>query len=164
MSNTVPVPSPSRRLRLAILIATGATVVMITLLWLNRTPTLAAPNSNSIMVIAPYVDAGTWVFDDASAGLRKEPFVAGVPEMIDALVVNIPEARNGFRLLFSAQPFPGHQKVLSWTRSDGTGNYYKLSEPPLEGWICPALFRYYSAPPQQIYVKAEPLMRSPEPL
>lgn len=159
MSNATPAASRPRLPRLVILIAAGAMSVLIALFWLNRTPPLAAPNSNSIMVIAPYVDAGTWVFDDASAGLRKEPFVAGVPEMIDALVVNIPDAQKGFRLLFSAQPFPGHQKVLSWTRSDGTGNYYQLSDPPLEGWICPALFRYYAAPPRQIYVQAEPLTR-----
>jgi len=116
-------------------------------------------SGNAIMVIAPYRHAGTWVFDDAAAGLKKEPFVAGVPEMIDVLVEDIPNADRGFRLLFSANPFPGHQKKLTWLRGDMGGNYYALADPPMEGWICPALFQYYEAPPKEIYVKAEPLRR-----
>ena len=51
--------------------------------------------SNQIGVIAPYwlEAAGTWVFDDESVGLRQEPFVSGVPEMIGDLVRDIPNAR-----------------------------------------------------------------------
>ena len=116
-------------------------------------------NSNAMMVIAPYWHAGTWVFDDPRVGLVQEPFMAGVPEMIDVLVAEIPDARDGFRLLFSAQPFPGYQKKLTWLRGDMGGNYYKLDDPPMEGWICPAMFQYYEAPPQEIYVKAEALKR-----
>jgi hypothetical protein len=112
---------------------------------------------NSILVIAPYRYQGTWVFDDSSAGLVREPFVAGVPEMIDVLVKDVPNADGGFRLLFSAQPFPGHQKTLTWLRGDMGGNYYKLDEPPMEGWICPALFKYYAKAPEHLYVRAESL-------
>jgi hypothetical protein len=115
------------------------------------------PRENAIMVIAPYRSQGTWVFDDASAGLVKEPFVAGVPEMIDVLVKDIPNANDGFRLLFSANPFPGHQKELTWLRGDSGGNYYALNDPPMEGWICPAMFKYYSTAPKHLYVKAEPI-------
>jgi hypothetical protein len=66
---------------------------------------------NQIQVIAPYwlETVQTWVFDDPATGLVQEPFVSGVPEMIDDLVSDIPNARQGFRLLFSAQPFPGFQ-------------------------------------------------------
>ena len=115
-----------------------------------------SPSSNAIMVIAPYWYNGTWVFDDASAGLKREPFVAGVPEMMDVLVKEIPDARQGFRLLFSANPFPGYQKRLTWLRGDMEGNFYKLEDPPMEGWICPAMFRYYKSAPRYLYVKAEP--------
>ena len=112
--------------------------------------------ANALIVIAPYRHAGTWVFDDPSAGLVREPFVAGVPEMIDVLVKDIPGATNGFRLLFSAQPFPGYQKRLTWLRGDMGGNYYRMEEPAMEGWICPAMFRYYKTAPKELYVKAEP--------
>lgn len=114
-----------------------------------------APAGNALMVIAPYFYNGTWVFDDEAVGLRREPFVAGVPEMIDALVKDVPDAKGGFRLLFSANPFPGYQKKLDWVRGDSLGNYYRLDDPPLEGWICPAMFRYYRIPPKALYVRAE---------
>ncbi|WP_428307238.1 DUF6717 family protein [Lacipirellula sp.] len=115
----------------------------------------ARPPQNSILVIAPYMYEGTWVFDDSRFGLVREPFVGGVPEMIDHLVADIPNAKDGFRLTFSAQPFPEYERKLTWTRGDAVGNYYKLDEPPMEGWICPALFKYYDKPPAEIYVKAD---------
>ncbi|HZR16250.1 MAG TPA: hypothetical protein VFE51_02895 [Verrucomicrobiae bacterium] len=52
---------------------------------------------------------GMWVFDDARVGLDKEPFVSGADTMIDVLVSDIPNAEKGFRLLFSATPFPGYK-------------------------------------------------------
>jgi len=61
--------------------------------------------SNSIIVIAPYRYAGTWVFDDPRVGLVREPFVSGIPELIDKLVKDIPDADKGFRLLFSGALF-----------------------------------------------------------
>jgi hypothetical protein len=115
--------------------------------------------ANAIMVIAPYWYNGTWVFDDPAVGLKREPFVAGVPEMIDTLVKDIPDAREGFRLTFSAKPFPGHQKTLTWLRGDSNGNFYKLNDPPVEGWICPAMFKYYKTPPENLYVQADRIRR-----
>jgi hypothetical protein len=114
------------------------------------------PPANAIMVIMPYRYAGTWVFDDSRAGLVREPFVAGVPEMIDDIVAGIPDAMNGFRLTFSARPFPGYQKKLVWLRGDSGGNYYKLDRTDKQGWICPAMFHYYQTAPKELYVKAEP--------
>jgi hypothetical protein len=119
---------------------------------------LDAPG-NALMSISPYWHAGTWVFDDAKAGLVREPFVAGVPEMINILVKEIPGAREGFRLTFSARPFPGFQRKLSWVRSESGGNYYRLSDPPMEGWLCPAMFRYFARTPKELYVKAEPISK-----
>ena len=115
--------------------------------------------ANSIMVIAPYWHAGTWVFDDPSVGLAKEPFVSGVPEMIDHLTTHIPDARRGFRLLFSSRPFPGYQAKFTHAREEFSGNWYQLDDPPMEGWLCPALFKYFDAAPRTIYAKAEPLRR-----
>lgn len=114
------------------------------------------PPQNSILVIAPYRYEGTWVFDDDRFGLVREPFVGGVPEMIDHLVADIPGADKGFRLTFSTQPFPSFEEKLTWVRGDSVGNYYRLDNPPMEGWICPALFKYYDQPPREIFVKADP--------
>jgi len=114
---------------------------------------------NQLMVIAPYWHAGTWVFDDPAAGLEQEPFVFGVPAMIDDLVRDIPDARDGFRMIFSAEPFPGYQQESEWVREEDGGNWYRTEDPVMEGWLCPALFRYFNTAPERLYVRAEPLAR-----
>ena len=112
---------------------------------------------NQILVIAPYwlESVATWVFDDEAVDLFQEPFVSGIPEMIDDLVADIPNAHDGFRLLFSTAPFPGFQRKLTRVREDCGGWWYSTDEPNEEGWLCPALFRYFDEAPEEIYVKAE---------
>ena len=114
--------------------------------------------ANRILTIAPYRDeaTSTWVFDDARVGLVAEPFVAGIPEMINSLVREIPEARRGFRLLFSAHPFPGYQRRLRRIDEEFEGYWYAGDDPPGKGWLCPALFCYFDVAPPELYVKAEP--------
>ncbi|HIK30390.1 MAG TPA: hypothetical protein IGS17_05180 [Oscillatoriales cyanobacterium M59_W2019_021] len=115
--------------------------------------------ANAIMVIFPYRYENTWVFDDDRVGLVKEPFVCGIPEMLDLLVQTIPNAECGFKLLFSQQPFPGYQIELTWQRQEFEGNWYRWQDCHLEGWLCPALFRYFDRAPGKIYAKAEPLLK-----
>ena len=153
-------PNTQKSRWMTIAAAALAAIAGVTVWYFVTTTTRGvSPSSNSIMVVAPYWYKGTWVFDDPAVGLRREPFVAGVPEMIDVLVKDIPDSRDGFRLLFSANPFPGYHKRLDWLRGDSGGNYYRLDQPPIEGWICPAMFRYYKAAPKALYVKAEPSRR-----
>ncbi|MHC4606549.1 MAG: DUF6717 family protein [Planctomycetota bacterium] len=121
----------------------------------DTTPAATAPE-NSVFVISPYRHQGTWVFDDTRAGLEKEPFVAGIPEMVDDLAKDIPDADKGFRLLFSAKPFPGHAVRLEWRREESGGNWYYCEAFDKEGWLCPALFKYFKEAPKEIYGKAEP--------
>jgi hypothetical protein len=97
-----------------------------------------------------------WVFDDPRVGLDKEPFVSGADTLIDLLVANIPDAGKGFRLLFSASPFPGYAAKLQWRREEYGGNWYFSPDYNREGWLCPALFKYFDKAPKEIYVKAEP--------
>jgi hypothetical protein len=111
--------------------------------------------ANSLLVLVPYRHAGTWVFDDPDVGLRREPFVAGIPEMMNEMVKDIPDADKGFRLLFSTQPFPGYTHKLTWSRGDKTGNWYYSEQYQKEGWLCPGLFKYYEEAPKELYVKAE---------
>ncbi len=111
--------------------------------------------SNAIAVIFPYLYEDTWVFDDREVDLVKEPFVCGVPEMINDLVRHIPNAKQGFRLVFSGKPFPGFQRKLTRTREQYGGHWYKIDGLDFEGWLCPALFRYFKDAPLEIYVKAE---------
>jgi hypothetical protein len=111
---------------------------------------------DAVMTIEPYWHENTWVFDDPQVGLEKEPFVEGIPEMITELAKDVPNARDGFRLSFSAKPFPGHQMTIDWVRAQGGGNVYRLHGTKSEGWICPALFRYYRQAPKHFYLRADP--------
>lgn len=116
--------------------------------------------NNSLMVIYPYLDRGTWVFDDETVGLVKEPFVAGVPAILEALLLRekIPHPENGFRLIFSATPFPGHQLVATRLREEFGGHWYAVESPlGAEGWLCPAMFRYFSEAPDKLYIRVEAL-------
>lgn len=115
--------------------------------------------TNVLTVIQPYWYIDTWVFDDESVGLDKEPFVQGIPEMIDRLVEDIPNARSGFMLLFSSQPFAGYQVELTLVREEYGGHWYKAKDEGAEGWLCPALFKYFESAPESLYVKAEPVHR-----
>ena len=111
---------------------------------------------NALLVIFPYKYQGTWVFDDPAAGLSREPFIAGIDTMIDKAVVNIPDAEKGFRAIFSASPFPGADLKLKWRREESGGNWYYSDRFKMEGWLCPALLKYFPTAPREIYVKIEP--------
>ena len=111
---------------------------------------------NAIGVIAPYKYEGMWVFDDPAVGLVREPFVSGIDTMIDRLVASIPDAERGFRLLFSSSPFPGYTVKLDWRREEYGGNWYYAPQFDMEGWLCPALFKYFDAAPRELYGRAEP--------
>ena len=113
--------------------------------------------ANSIMVIKPYWHSGTWVFDEPAKDLEKEPFIAGIPKMISDITRYIPNAWKGFRLLFSASPFPDYMAELEWVKEEDGGNWYRQVGTTAEGWLCPALFKYFDSVPANIYVKAEKL-------
>jgi hypothetical protein len=112
---------------------------------------------NSLFVIAPYRYQGIWVFDDENVGLHREPFVSGIDLMIDRLVADIPNAEKGFRLIFSPSPFPGYTVKLEWRRSEYGGNWYHSPTLNMEGWLCPALFKYFNEAPKELYGRAESL-------
>lgn len=109
--------------------------------------------ANSIMVIHPYKYEGMWVFDDPSVGLLREPFVSGADAIIDRMVRNIPGAQNGFNLVFSATAFPGHELELERGREEAGGYWYFSQVLAMEGWLCPALFKYFDVAPDVLYAQ-----------
>jgi hypothetical protein len=139
------------------------TVALVTAIMIVAAPGIAraADQSpmNSLFVIAPYKHQGTWVFDDPKVGLHQEPFVLGIDKMIDHMVADVPHADRGFRAIFSAQKFPGAETKLEWRRSDSGGNWYYSDKFKMEGWLCPALFKYFPKAPREIWVKVEALSR-----
>ena len=87
---------------------------------------------NVINVIEPYRHLEMWVFDDPRVGLSQEPFVGGADTMIDRVTADLPNAEKG---------------------EDGSGNVYYSSELDAEGWLCPALLRYFDERPPEIHVQ-----------
>jgi hypothetical protein len=108
---------------------------------------------NALRVIHPYRYEGMWVFDDARVELVQEPFVSGADTVIDRMVEAIPGAADGFTLIFSDKPFPGHQIALDWRHEEHEGNWYYSADLDMEGWLCPALFKYFDSAPARIFAQ-----------
>lgn len=109
---------------------------------------------NALFAIAPYKFQGFWVFDDPGVGLRQEPFISGADRVLDILAAEIPNASKGFKLIFSPLPFPGYTARFVRSRPEFGGYWYSWADRGIEGWLCPALFKYFEAAPEEIYVKA----------
>jgi hypothetical protein len=108
---------------------------------------------NALIVIHPYKHEGMWVFDDEAVGLLREPFVLGADTIIEKMVSHIPNADQGFSLLFPANPFPGYQAQFKWRREEYRGNWYYCKDLDIEGWLCPAMFKYFESAPQNLYAQ-----------
>ena len=122
--------------------------------------------NNSIMIIQPYWKYGTWCFSDSTTGLIDEAFVAGMDIIITHMLIkkniSLADASKGFNLTFSGTYFPDYDIVINHIKPDdsNTGNYYELDmgeDGKFTGWLCPALYKYFSETPKQIYAKVEPL-------
>ena len=109
-------------------------------------------NDNSVMVINPYLHKGTWVFDDEDKGLHREPFVAGIDTMLSNVVDMKGLDENGFSLIFSGSFLPDAHMTLEWIRAEGGGNWYHCPQLGSEGWLCPALYKYFNDAPKKIWV------------
>jgi hypothetical protein len=114
---------------------------------------------NALLVIHPYKHDGVWVFDDPAVGLVQEPFVAGADVILDKLTADIPNAADGVTVLFSATPFPGAKHEFHWRREEYGGHWYSSPDLGLEGWLCPALFKYFATAPDRIYAEVRPKSR-----
>ena len=108
---------------------------------------------NALMQILAYRLHGGWSFDDASVGLVAEPFVSGIPEMIDILADRV-GAGEKIVLTFAITPFPGAMLRLDWIREEFGGNWYRWDVEEMDGWLCPALLQYFEKAPQAIYIGA----------
>jgi hypothetical protein len=126
---------------------------------------LVDKTGNQINVIYPYkTKGGGWSFDDEEVGLHGEPFVAGIPEIINSIVGK----RRKFTAYISHSPIPeytGHLrkmrgsefKKLVWARSKSEviSGWYILEETGMAGWLCPATLKYFKDYPDDIYFKIE---------
>ncbi|MCB0825611.1 MAG: hypothetical protein KDC26_05440 [Armatimonadetes bacterium] len=110
---------------------------------------------NALFVIKPYKSMGMWVFDDEQRRLNQEPFVGGADTLIDRATADIPDAENGFALVFSQHEFPGATIHLTWRRAEMSGNTYWCEELQQEAWLCPALLKFFEEPPAELFAKVQ---------
>ena len=93
---------------------------------------------------------GAWAFDDESRGLLREPFVMGIESIIDTIVGD--ESQNEVEVIFSDRAFPGEDiRMLEFIRPEEGGARYSYGK--MEGWLCPALFKYFETAPEKIFVQ-----------
>jgi len=109
---------------------------------------------NAMLVIEPY-RAGNWRFDEPRLHLKAEPFILGMSEMIDKMVESLPGSNNKVRLIFSQREFPGWQQRLDLRHEQNGGNWYYNEHYHMQGWLCPALFKFFARAPQHIYARVE---------
>jgi len=145
--------------------------------------------SDKQLVLYPYLNGQTWVFDDESKNLKAEAFVCGMSEIMSAVVAKkgIKKAKKGFKLTFSDKPFKGQDVELTWIKPgnlegsftlevDGEqktysycipGNWYhtgRTFKKKMEGWLCPALLKYFDDAPRKLYCSAEKLPKGINPI
>ena len=120
--------------------------------------------NNSLFTIFPYLYMGTWVFDDASVGLVKEPFVAGADTLLSMIAG---EGVDKITVVFSPSWFPDHQVVVDKMTDEDRekygvanehhltnwGTYYLEKTRDHKLWLCPALNLYLPVSPDQIFFK-----------
>ena len=58
-------------------------------------------------------------------------------------------------LIFSAGRFPNHDVKARWVREGDGGNWYESEQFEMEGWLCPALLKYFDEAPKEIYARFE---------
>ena len=107
---------------------------------------------NTIMILNLRKEHSTWVFDDPSRGVTREPFVGKVNEMIDDLArVALELVPKQLQVVFSADVFPTAQNVWVWLGEDSGGNWY--SDGNHRGWLCPCMYKYFGTAPKAIYLE-----------
>jgi hypothetical protein len=104
---------------------------------------------NSFYVLNIYNHEGAYVFDDPRLGFVREPFVLGMPEIIEHQMGG---PIDTFTAIFSATAFPGYTSVLKRLHEEYGGTWYGLDGTHLQGWLCPALFKYFEVAPGTLYV------------
>lgn len=103
--------------------------------------------TDDLTVIEPRWQEGSWVLDNKG---EKVVLPEGIAAIIDDLVKDIADARQGFRLVLSPAPFQGYQVELT-----SAGYWYRDNGREGQGCVCPALFDCFETAPEAVYMRAE---------
>jgi len=120
--------------------------------------------SNSLFTIKIYRFAGTWCFTDKKRNLINEPFISGIPELIDECIEQINPQKDeqklnkSYRITFSEKQFPGALNYLRFLFEEYGGAWYskqiideEIDLKAKTGWLCPATLKFFVNFPKKIY-------------
>lgn len=113
--------------------------------------------TNSMMTVEIYRYANTWCFTDEARGLLHEPFVLGIPEMIDYLIqlLDVKKKEAKYSITFSENNFPTCKSKLEKIEEEYGGAWYSLHTEGVnvdKGWLCPATLKFFPYFPKTIYL------------
>lgn len=113
--------------------------------------------ANAISAIHPYWHEGLLVFDDASKGLDKEPFVQNADSVLWKLACQTlgvdEDSDQRFTVLFSSQHFRGATASATLIEEDCGGHVYAHDDTGETFWLCPALLCYFEEAPDALHVQ-----------
>mgnify|MGYP001329205845 FL=1 len=112
---------------------------------------------NSLFRIIIRLQDGLWVYDDATFGVKEQPFVFGSDLILEKMVAGVDEELDRVNILFSSIPFPGSEHCLKFVREETEGFVYRWEDEKLQGWMSPSLRNYYPQPPPKIYLQLLPI-------
>ncbi len=103
-----------------------------------------------------------WVFDIPQAGITDEPFVEGIPEIIEyhldkAGKLDLAQSVGVPVLFTGAAKKPtgfsvGTNITLNALKEEHGGCWYKDKVSGMEGWLCPNLYQYFATSPDRIHI------------
>jgi hypothetical protein len=112
---------------------------------------------NAMMSLNLYKTGDTWMFDDETFGIKAEPFVLGMSEIISSYLT---KGKDRCTAIFSLNEFPGCD-TLDLEYEEAGGGWYNVSKSNfsttkgMRGWLCPVTRVYLDAIPKNIYYKVE---------
>lgn len=104
-----------------------------------------------------YKTGDTWMFDDETFGIKAEPFVLGMSEIISSYLT---KGKDKCTAIFSLNEFPGCD-TLDLEYEEAGGGWYNVSKSNfpttkgMRGWLCPVTRVYLDTIPKNIYYKVE---------
>jgi Family of unknown function (DUF6717) len=112
------------------------------------------------LAILSYWSDDTWAFDVPDHGIVREMFGFGIPEILDEITEEVPEARDGFRLTVSTEPVDPEAVELEWVKEEFGGNWYRFQGlRKLDGWLPPVMCHCFEEAPKRLYLAAKAVER-----
>jgi hypothetical protein len=112
----------------------------------------SAEQFKRMFVIAPYREAGFWMFDDLEVGLLQELLVKGTDTVMSLLAQHLGGVHE-MLVYFSDEPVD--EGLHAWlVEPELGGANYDIPELGIRAWLCPALFMYFDKVPKQLWFTA----------